>query len=244
VHRPKASQKQGIWYDDEQCNPLLGVQEFRRVLPEIGCHDSLWRYGCCRKNDPDQWCCDKRCAPNYKGSRACLAHEHFKSPEGQYCAQNTAQNLQASERPPEGRLIQRRAPEACFRSTPVKSIEENPLAASVEQPQAESTKSLVVILLDDNFFIDISVVVAVLLDHNLLMDISVVVAVLLDHNRFIPIAITIPLSVARPDSDSDPELFSSHRHCSANACHGNNYQSDTSTHNGFLQLLIGEKLNM
>jgi hypothetical protein len=105
----QGSQKQGICYDREPRNPVRGVQEFRRVLSEIGCHDRLWHYGCCRENDPDQWCCDKRCASNCKGCGACLAREHFKSSEAKHCPQNTTQNLQASDRPPEGRLIQRRA---------------------------------------------------------------------------------------------------------------------------------------
>jgi hypothetical protein len=52
-------QKQGICYDREPRNPVRGVQEFRRVLSDIGCHYRLWHYGCCRENDPDQWCCDK-----------------------------------------------------------------------------------------------------------------------------------------------------------------------------------------
>ena len=44
-----------------------------------------------------------------KSPGAYLAREHFKSSEATYCPQNTAQNLQASDRPQEGRLIQRRA---------------------------------------------------------------------------------------------------------------------------------------
>jgi len=126
---PLGISKQGICYDRQPRNPVSDLQEFRRVPSEIGCHDRLWHYGCGHENDPDHSCCDKRCAPNCKGPGAC-AGEEFKSSEATNRPENTAQNLQANDRPPEGSLIQRRAYwSGRLRSFPIKWARRRPIFA-------------------------------------------------------------------------------------------------------------------
>src|SRR5665213_2475110 len=76
---------------------------------------------------------------------------------------------------------------------------------------------LVVVLLNDNRLVAISIVVAVLLNDHLLIGISIVV--LLDHNRLVAIL----LLVTRSDRSVNADLFCSGRHCAADDCCGSNY---------------------
>ena len=84
--------------------PFRVFKSFVEFYPKLGATIAFSTMAAAARIIPHERCCDKRFASNCKRSGGYVAREQFESSEAKPCPQNTAQNLQANHRPPEGRL--------------------------------------------------------------------------------------------------------------------------------------------